>query len=376
MLKSTVEYDREDLKVLVKEQKLNINVLDYIEIQNKYEMYLKVIRFMGNFVTLEHIVSIFKDQYSETKVFNDLKSMYSMHLLRKEYLGKYVYFVLSKKAQIYLKQRNNVGYIDNPSDKAIKSNLLLLDYLINNREALKIYNDENPKNNLLNLISDFDYYEEYIRDCCIDLYRKMIKIDNIKNAFLIKQVNTITQNREFIKLNGKSRHAKYCDDLSRLMSKNIYLTGIESKPNNIKITFLIQDIGRSVSWYKNEILNVEAILREFYFNPIRKYISYDLIIQTDSIENKNNLSKVQKIFNTLKAKGDKYIKDNLAEGLGEQTLIDYYLIHWKKTPWHLNTISIVEYNSIRFFETRSDKINTICNNQINVIELGQGLKKI
>ena len=371
MLKSTIEYDREDLKVVVNDQKLNISVLDYIKIENKYEWYLKAVRFFGNFATFEHIATIFKAQYSETKIFKDLNNMCKMHLLKKEALGNYIYFVLTKKAQRYLKQRNNVGHISNPSDKALKSNLFLLDYLINDREALKIYNDENSKNNLFSLISDFDYYEEYIRDCCIYLYSKMIKIENIKKSFLIKQVNTITKNREFIKLNGKSRHAKYCDDLSRLMSKNVYLTGIESKSNNIKITFLIQDIGRSVSWYKNEILNIEAILREFYFNPIRKYISYDLIIQTDSIENKNNLSKVQNLFNNLMLKGEKYIKKNLDEGLGEETLLDYYLLHLKNIPLHLNNISIVEYNTVRFFETRSDKINTIDNNQINIVNFTQ-----
>jgi len=369
MLKSNIEYDKEDFNVVVKDQKLNISVLDYIEIENKYEWYLKAFRFFGNFATFEHIAAILKNQYSKTKVFNDLNNMCDMHLLRKEALGNYIYFVLTKKAQIYLKQRNNVGYIPNPSDKSIKSNLLLLDYLLNNQLPLKTDNMRTSDNEIIMLISDFKDYKEYIRACYFLLYKQMIKIEDIKKDFLIEQVNLLKKKSEFIENNGKLRLERYYDALSKLMLKNIYLISVASKADEITITFLIQDIDRSDSWYKHEILKIEAILREFYFNPIKKCIKYDLILQTNSIENKNNLSKVQKLFNNLKAKGDKYIKKSLSEGFGEQTLIDYYLIHWVKTPWHLNSISIVEYNTIRFFEMKSDKINTIDATQMNILKL-------
>ena len=56
-------------------------------------------------------------------------------------------------------------------------------------------------------------------------------------------------------------------------------------------------------------------------------------------------------------------------GLNHSTLIEHYFEYIKSYPWALNDISIVEYNTGRFFETRSDKINTVYNNQINVIEL-------
>ena len=369
MLKSNIEYDKEDFNVVVKDQKLNISVLDYIEIENKYEWYLKAFRFFGNFATFEHIAAILKNQYSKTKVFNDLNNMCDMHLLRKEALGNYIYFVLTKKAQIYLKQRNNVGYIPNPSDKSIKSNLLLLDYLINNREALKIYNVENTKSKLFSLISDLDYYEEYIRTWCLALYKRMIEIEGIKKDSLIKQANIITKNREFIKINGKSRHSKYYDDLSKLMLKNIYLINFESKPNDITITFLIQDIGRSILWYKKEILKLCSILKNFYLNPVENYIKFNLIIQTDSIENKNNLIKVQKIFNSLKKDRERAVEDMLRCSTLETRYMGSYFTHRGDLPWALNDIRIVEYNTIRFFETKSDKINTIDTNQINVIEL-------
>ena len=45
MRKGVIEYDKEDLKVIVDNNKLNISVLDYIEIEHKYEWYLKAVRF-------------------------------------------------------------------------------------------------------------------------------------------------------------------------------------------------------------------------------------------------------------------------------------------------------------------------------------------
>lgn len=369
MLKSTIEYDKEDLKVIVNDQKLNIIVLDYIEIQNKYEWYLKAFRFFGNFATFEHIAAIFKNQYSRTKVFNDLDNMCEMHLLKKEALGNYIYFVLTKKAQIYLKQRNNVGHISNPSDKAIKNNLLLGNYLLNNRLWLTTEKMRVSDNEISTLISDFSDYEEYTRLCYRNLYNRMNTISGIKSGFLQEQINIISKKSEFIESNGKLRFVRYYDALSKLILKNMYLVDFESNHNDITITFLIQDIERSTSWYKHEILNIESILKDFYFNPIRKCINYDVIIQTDSIDNKKNLVKVQALFNDLKKKGEKYIKDMMEGGLGESTLIDYYLIHRRDLPWGLNNINIVEYNTVRFFENKSDKINNIDHTQVNILEL-------
>ena len=197
----------------------------------------------------------------------------------------------------------------------------------------------------------------------------MIEIEGIKKDSLIKQANIITKNGEFIKINGKSRHSKYYDDLSKLMLKNIYLINVESKPNDITITFLIQDIGRSILWYKKEILKLCSILKNFYLNPVENYIKFNLIIQTDSIENKNNLIKVQKIFNSLKKDRERAVEDMLRCSTLEPRYMGSYFTHRGDLPWALNDICIVEYNTIRFFETKSDKINTIDTNQINVIEL-------
>ena len=59
----------------------------------------------------------------------------------------------------------------------------------------------------------------------------------------------------------------------------------------------------------------------------------------------------------------------LSKGFSEKTLIDNYLISLEKRIWALNDIRIVEYNTVRFFETKSDKINTIDNTQINVVDI-------
>ena len=368
MLKSSIEYDEEDLKVIVNDQKLDIRVLDYMEIKLKYDWYLRAFRFLGNFATREHISALLKGRYSETKVFNNLKSMRSMHLLRKETLGKYVYFVLTKKAQIYLKQRNNVGYIDNPTDKAMKSNLLLGDYLINNRLNLATEKIRTSDNQISMLISEFSNYEEYIKLCYKFLYNKMKNIDGIENDFLQEQISLINKKSEFIDNTDKLKAERNCDVLSELMSKDIYLINVESKTNDITITFLIQDIGRSVSWYKLEILKLCSIIAKFYLNPVENYIKFNLIIQTDSIENKNNLIKVQKIFNNLKKSREIVVEDMLRWNTVETRYVGSYFSHRGDLPWALNDISIVEYNTVRFWETKSDKINTIENNQVNIIE--------
>ena len=370
MLKSSIEYDKEDLKILINDQKLDIKVLDYIEIENKYDWYLKAFRFFGNFATFDHIASILKGKYGRTKVFKDLNKMCSMSLLRKEALGKYVYFVLTKKAQIYLKQKNNVGYIANPSDKAMKSNLLLGDYLLNNRLNLTTETIRSSDNQISMLISEFSNYEEYIKLCYKFLYNKMKNIDGIETDFLQEQINLINKKSEFIDNTDKLKDERNCDILSDLMSKDIYLINVESKTNDITITFLIQDIGRSVSWYKLEILKLCSIIAKFYLNPVENYIKCNLIIQTDSIENKNNLIKVQKIFNNLKKSREIVVEDMLRWNTVETRYVGSYFRHRGDLPWALNDISIVEHNTIRFFATKSDKINTIDNNQINILELG------
>ena len=368
MLKGIIEYDKEDLKVLINDKKLDINVLDYIEIENKYDLYLRAIRFFGNFATFEHIAAILKGKNSRTKVFKDLNSMCEIYLLRKEELGNYIYFVLTKKAQIYLKQRNNVGYIQNPSDKAIKSNILLVDYLLNNKLNLTTEDMRSYKSEIIGLVHNFTDYEEYIRTCYIYLYKTMEYVKEIEKDFLVEQINLIKKKNEFIESNGKLRLVKHYDVLSKLMLKNIYLINVDNKDDSITITFLIQDIGRSVSWYKREIIGISNILRKFYFNPIEKCIKYNLIIQTDSIDNKKNLVKVQDLFSDLKKQGDRCIEDALRSSSAEVRFIGYYLRHRGDLPWGLNSISIVEYNTFRFFETKSDKINTIDPKQINILD--------
>lgn len=368
MRKGVIEYDKEDLKVIVDNNKLNISVLDYIEIEHKYEWYLKAVRFFGNFATFEHIAVMLSEKYSRTKVFNDLNSMCEMHILRKEELGNYVYFVLTKKAQIYLKKRNNIGYIPNPSDKAVKSNLLLGDYLLNNKLNITINVRSDYENEIIGVINKFTDYEEYIKICYRFLYVEIAKITGVKVQAFNNQVALIIKEDEFVECNGKVRLIKYYDILSKLMLKNIYLINFDSKDELLTITFLIQDIDRKFLWYKNEILNIEKVLKELYFNPIKQGIKYNLIIQTDSIENKKNLVKVKDFFYDLKKRKENYIKKMTLRGLNHATLIEHYFEYIKSYPWALNDISIVEYNTVRFFETRSDKINTIDPKQINILD--------
>lgn len=373
MHKVSIDYDKEDLKVLINDQKLNISVLDYIKISSNYDWYLKVIRFFGNFTTYEHIVAILNGDCSKTKIFNDLNNMCSLHLLRREKLGNYIYFVLTKKAQIYLKQRNNVGYIPNPSIKALKSNILLADYLINNQINFVTAKIRKSKNKLGTLVYEFTDYENYIKCCYMHLYNKMKNIKGIKENFLKEQIELTNKDDILVKSEKNTRIVKSYDIFSKLMLKNVYINKLDTKPNSMEITFLILDISYSINWYKKIILLISNSLKQLYFSPLEQSIKYNLVVQTDNKENEINLSKkLRKIVVELKEVRDNYIKRNTSEDVFNGKIIyDFNLEHMylsEKYAWGLNNISFIEYNSSRFFETRGDKINTIDPEQLNIID--------
>lgn len=373
MHKVSIDYDKEDLKVLINDQKLNISVLDYIKINSNYDWYLKVIRFFGNFATYEHIVAILNGDCSKTKIFNDLNNMCSLYLLRKEKLGNYIYFVLTKKAQIYLKQRNNVGYIPNPSIKALKSNILLVDYLLNNQINFTTDKIRKSKNKLVTLGSEFIDYENYIKCCYSFLYNEMKNIKGIKENFLKEQIELINKNDELVKSEKNTRLVKFYDVLSKLMLKNIYISKLDTKPNSMEITFLILDISYSINWYKKIILLISNSLKQLYFSPLEQSIKYNLVVQTDNKENKINLSeKLRKIVVELKEVRDNYIKRNTSEDVfNDKVIYNFnleFMYSYESYAWGLNNINVTEYNTSRFFETRGDKINTIDPKQINIID--------
>lgn len=373
MHKASIDYDKEDLKVLIDDKKLNINVLDYIEINNKYEWYLKAIRFLGNFATYEHIAAILNGDCSKTKVFNDLNIMCEMNLLRKEFLGRNIYFVLTKKAQIYLKKRNNVGYIPNPSNRSMKSNLLLADYLINNQPKFTTEAMKKSNNKLYMLISEFNSYEYYIKMCYLYLYKNIQGINGINIDFFKEQINLLNKKNELVKTEKNTRLVKSYDSLSKLMLKNIYLIQVDAKSDNIEITFLIQDIDRSLSWYKYEILNIDKIIKEFYhnlidyFKPNNKLINYNIVIQTDSNERKLVLKKIEDYLIDLNKRRDNYVNKVFNNLYNDPENIKIFVQN-NHFFWCLDKITIIEYNTNRFFETRSDKIKTLDSNEINIID--------
>ena len=50
MRKEDISYDKDDLKVIVDDKKLDINVLEYIEVKEKYDFYLRCIKYFNNFI--------------------------------------------------------------------------------------------------------------------------------------------------------------------------------------------------------------------------------------------------------------------------------------------------------------------------------------
>ena len=47
MRKEDISYDKDDLKVIVDDKKLDINVLEYIEVKEKYDFYLRCIKYFN-----------------------------------------------------------------------------------------------------------------------------------------------------------------------------------------------------------------------------------------------------------------------------------------------------------------------------------------
>ena len=130
MRKEDVSYDKEDLKVIVDDKKIDISVLDYITIKEKYDLYLRTISYLDNFISFEHLQSVFKDKISKTKLFNDLNVLCELSFVRKIFVGRNSYYILTRKSKTYLNKRNEHSYIENPSNKKLLKNLLIFDHLI------------------------------------------------------------------------------------------------------------------------------------------------------------------------------------------------------------------------------------------------------
>jgi hypothetical protein len=387
MLKEIISYDKEDMNVIVNDKKLKINILEYIEVKEKYEWYLKCLNYFGNFATYEHIATILKFKYSKTKVFNDLDRLCDLHFFRKELIGKNIYFVLTKKAQIYLKKKNNVGYIESPSDRAIRSNLLLADYETAFKESSSItllkqdpntiidHNEE--YNDALYTVIETGYGFEEGNKLAIEFLYKCIrnsKLLEIKDVnFLDEQIILSKKADEMVKTDRNVRVVKYYDGLSKLSLKKVHFIDFEfDEDNNILITFLILDNGRTISSYKDIILSIDNFLKNIYFNPIDQELKYNFLIVTNNIDEKEEVEfKLGNLFNSLKEKRENYKNNNTTFLDGKKEIYPVYLellFERERTAWALNEFRVVEYNTSRFFEVTNDKLNNLSKNHLNIID--------
>lgn len=331
MHKEYISYDKDDMKVLIDDIKLNINVLEYIEVKEKYDWYLRCLKYFGNFITFEHLNLLLKGKFSRGKIFSDINALCDLNFVKKHFIGKNSYYILTKKANIYLNQKNEGGYIKTPANRTMINNLLMSDYLILGR---KYNNDESiwSSDNLYKDIINSKSLNESINSEHLKVYEVMktlnLLIENIThvNKFLDNQIKLLNENQG--------------DILSKLKSKNSYIEGSRIINGILILEIIVLDNENiSPTKFRTLLIDIAAIIKELYSTPYDPEVKYNIsIISIDSIR-KNELE-----INLSKKEGLRYFK-------------------------YLNRYKILEYNTMRHFRYKNDKIKSIDLGEINVINL-------
>lgn len=368
MHKEYISYDKDDLKVIIDDIKLNINVLEYIEVKEKYDWYLRCLKYFGNFITFEHLNLLLNGKLSRGKIFSDINALCDLNFVKKHFIGKNSYYILTKKANIYLKNKNEGGYINKPSNRNMIKSLLKLDYLMLGIKDRSYINKENEPelnselDNLYKYISDSKSFNENINIRHRDVYKIMkklnFKIDLIEDSvrFFDEQINLLNKNEE--------------DILSKLKSKNAYIEWASLKNEKLILDVLILDNENiRPNKFKYLILDLENIFKELYFNPVEQRVKYNLSIVSIDSNRKNNLETVlpKEIEKEIFEK-DKFFSQYSYDG--ELLLFDDNKRHIKSQNIILafNDYRVLEYDTSRYFRYKNDEIKNIDSSEINIID--------
>ena len=398
----TVSFHMYDFKVIVNGEDLNLDVSLYIEIIKNYAEYLKAIDYFGGFMLYNHLYKFFGEYYEnkkngirkgKTKIFEDIKKMEKLELLRNEKIGQYYYVLLSKKALIYLKGRNNVPYIARPSTVALMTNAYIFDLALNN--YMYIYD------------VFYDNFENYLGSIAGKLYSALLNDPIAKNRIEYSyQVVNKTQGivvkleRPFLfkdyltdqielsrlphiktkkiieaKKKGKEekskiehvRVTKVYDDITRLITKHVYFNKFEKLENgSFLLYFVVLDIDSSMIWIRNILKEIDLVLNKLNAELENPKIFANIMIYTKDIENEERLRK-----QLLKAAKDFDKDTKAARNRVAVNIKMYYLVprYDRKALFYIRKIRIYENNTNRFFSTKGDVINTISDDQISIINL-------
>ena len=371
MHKEDVSYDKEDLKVIIDDSKIDISVLDYITIKEKYDLYLRTISYLDNFISFEHLQSVFKDKISKTKLFNDLNVLCELSFVRKIFVGRNSYYILTRKSKTYLNKRNEHSYIENPSNKKLLKNLLIFDHLI--AEKGKKIDYENCK--------DYKGYVNINFDNQIEKSIDFNKYNLDINESFYYQLNKMNLDSYFIE-NGSIRYLDQMnllkesksDILSDLNKRNYYINKfyIGDKKLLLEIFFIDNENIKS-SKYLSVLFMLENNLKKLYFKPGMQAIKYNLKIITKDAFRKNLLEKsLKKLIEERLINKETVLNTNSNQIEGRKNLrsvaIDF-TYNLEQTLWAINEVSVITYNTERFFYTANDSLKKIKAEELNILNL-------
>lgn len=396
---------------------LDIDIIEYLDMQKNYDEYLRTIYFFGGFMTYEHLIIALSPKYKRTTVFNTINDMVDKGYLRKESLGKYKYVILGKKAQIYVKRTPKANHIQKPNQVKLLSRLLLTDYLLKFVEYL-------PEK-FLEIMYMFPNYEEFMEfkigmfyiDISSDY--KIIKDEELTHIsdweekeisfapkFIspkeaIKNQMNLLDSEDIKKghINGSGATIKKTYDiLGKLKLKNVYILGSSIGEEIHSLEILILDIDKDNRWFKQIIEDIDHLICTLYFNAIKvqeKKIKLNFTILTDNENKVNNIqSYLNKKISEMKSKADEFIEINVVSSNDGEKYISGYdrggrdIAYWEKNNKHkerkvgkysgridplyifwVNDIKVMSLNTVRFFETRADNVDIITKDTFKIIDL-------
>lgn len=421
--RGTITYN-EQYKVVLGVNTLDIDVLEYLDMEKNYDLYLRTIWFFGGFMTYEHLVIALAHKDKRSTVFNTLNDMVDKGYLRKESLGKYNYVILGKKAQIYVRKIPKANHLPKPNQVKMLSRLLLTDYLLKDFEVINITirTKNGEKQSLIDYVVVYDnlfnlqlkrLYANLFKDPEITEDKELMKITDweergigVAPKFVSPKEVIYNQyqllNSENIRIdhkNGKGAVIKKTYDmLGKLMLRNVYISNSVFKDNIHMIEVLILDIDKEKRWFRGVIEDVDHLVSTIYFNAIKvidKKIRLNFIILTDN-ENKvdNMQSYLNKNIEEMKSSANEFITNNIIWGeMGKRYNRDYNrggreIMYWEKNkkqyarkegtysgrfdPLYLfwvNEVKVMSLNTVRFFETRADNIDIITKDTFKIIDL-------
>ena len=248
---------------------------------------------------------------------------------------------------------------------------MILDHLTAEKTKKKEYEKYKGYNICTNIGFDkqikgsihFNKYNLMIND---KIYHHLNEM-KLESYFIDKESTSIL---EQIKLLKESQS----DVLSDLNSRNYYINEFYIGDNKLLLEiFFIDNENIKPSKYLSVLFMLENNLKKIYFKPGIQAIKYNLKIITKDAFRKNLLEKsLKKLIEERLINKEKVLNTNSLESDERKNLrsvaidLTYNLEH---TLWAINEVSVITYNTERFFYTANDNLKKIKAEELNIINL-------